>query len=71
MLQTVELPAGVSDLAAGLANVDTDTLTLGKRYSETSLAYLLNSCQMMNIKLLQTGLEAADKTDIYIKIQTA
>ena len=28
VLQTVELPAGIANLTAGLANVDTDTLTL-------------------------------------------
>ena len=28
VLEAVELPAGISDLATGLANVDGDTLTL-------------------------------------------
>ena len=31
MLEAVELPAGVSDLATGLADVDGDALTLGKK----------------------------------------
>ena len=30
MLEAVELPTGVSDLATGLADVDGDALTLGK-----------------------------------------
>ena len=30
VLQTVQLPAGVSDLDSGLADVDRDTLTLEK-----------------------------------------
>ena len=38
VLQTVELPAGVPDLTAGLANVDTDTLTLGNNYIQSSLS---------------------------------
>ena len=28
MLQTVQLPAGIANLTTGLANMDTDTLTL-------------------------------------------
>ena len=31
MLEAVELPAGVADLATGLADVDGDALTLGKK----------------------------------------
>ena len=35
MLEAVELPAGVSDLATGLADVDGDALTLRKERLET------------------------------------
>jgi len=31
MLQAVELPAGIANLATGLADVDRDALTLGRR----------------------------------------
>ena len=31
MLKAVELPAGVTNLATGLADVDRDALTLGKK----------------------------------------
>ena len=35
MFKAVELPAGVSNLATGLADVDGDTLTLGKKTLNT------------------------------------
>ena len=37
VLQTVELPAGIADLHAGLANMDTDALTLKK--NKTNILY--------------------------------
>lgn len=53
VLQTVQLPAGISDLDTGLANVDRDTFTLERKKQtletckqlmrNTTRAYLLNS----------------------------
>ena len=37
MFEAVELPAGVSDLATGLADVDGDALTLRKARLETMI----------------------------------
>jgi len=37
MLQAVELPAGVADLAAGLAHVDRDALPLKKKKRRVEL----------------------------------
>ena len=52
VLQAVELPAGIANLTAGLANVDTDTLTLGNSRSQSSQAYL--SLLTIEKKELQT-----------------
>ncbi len=40
MFQTVEFPAGISDLNSGLANVDRDTFTLKKNRREKILGGL-------------------------------
>ena len=48
MLKTVELPAGVADLAPSLAHVDRDTLTLEK----LKLSPVLPTFLQINVTLL-------------------
>ncbi len=54
MLQAVELPAGVADLAAGLADVDGDALALRKRTVGKDSTYTVHligkRCQTVQLK---------------------
>ena len=50
MLEAVEFPAGVTNLAAGLANMDGDTLTLG-RERVTRCSYLQIANQVFGLLL--------------------
>ena len=50
MLEAVELPAGIANLAAGLANVDGDTLTLGKE-RVTTCSYLQRANHVFGLLL--------------------
>ena len=53
MLEAVELPAGIANLAAGLANMDGDTLTLG-RERVTRCSYLQRANPVFGLLLERT-----------------
>ena len=58
MLEAVELPASIADLAAGLAHVDADALSLAKDnffriFLVDTIKY--NSCSRINFRIVGPG----------------